>query len=315
MKKVWGMLTTLKKDERGVAALLAAAVIAGILGMTAMTVDVGKMALERARLKNACDAAALAAARELPSADAAERTAMEYLEYNGVSPEEASITVDTVGGRITVEARRRVSHSFGGVLGFESSEVSARSSAVFGAVSGMTGIVPFGIPDQQLEFGREYRLKSAPPDDYSPGNYGALALEFRGAASYENNMKYGYQGMINVGDWVLTEPGNMSGPTEEGVNYRLSRCSHYPKCTVDNYDPNCPMVMMVPVFDPDSLSSGRDQVKIVGFAAFLLKGVEGSGNQNVVSGYFLRIVPQDGLKFTIDPGQTDYGFTASRLVE
>jgi hypothetical protein len=312
MKRIIGILL---KDERGSVALLAAVMMAGMLGMAAMTVDVGKIALEKARLKAACDAAALAAARELPSGDSAVAKAREYLEYNGVSPVEASIAVDIGQGRVTVEARRLVSYSFAKVLGLESTWVSARSSAVFGAVSAMSGIVPFGIPDQVLEFGREYRLKSAPAEDYSPGNYGALALEFRGASSYENNLKYGYKGFIKVGDWVYTETGNMSGPTEEGVNYRLNACPHYPKCTVDHYDPNCPMIMMVPIFDPESLAGGRTQVRIVGFAAFLLKGVEGSGGENVVTGYFLRTIPQDGLKFNIDPSQPNYGLAAARLIE
>ncbi|MCG0274877.1 MAG: pilus assembly protein TadG-related protein [Thermosediminibacteraceae bacterium] len=313
--KIVHIFKMLMKDEKGAVAFLAAVMMAGMLGMAAMTVDIGKIALEKARLKAACDAAALAAARELPSGELALATAQAYLEYNGVSPEEATVTVDIGKGLVTVEARRLVSYSFAKVLGLDSTWVSARSSAVFGAVSAMTGIVPFGVPDQVLEFGREYRLKSAPPDNYSPGNYGALALEFRGATSYRNNLKYGYKGLIKVGDWVETEPGNMSGPTEEGVNYRLNACPHYPKCSLDHYDPNCPRIMMVPIFDPESLDGGRTQVKIVGFAAFLLKGVEGSGKDNVVTGYFLRMVPQDGRKFEIDPGQTNYGLAAARLIE
>jgi hypothetical protein len=127
-------------------------------------------------------------------------------------------------------------------------------------------------------------------------------------------LKYGYDGIVSVGDWISTEPGNMSGPTEDGVNYRLAQCPHTPECTIEHYNPNCPRVCIVPIFDPTSLQ-GRDEVQIVGFGAFLLKGVGGGGNECNVSGWFLEMVPPDGLKFTVDPEQADYGLHTARLLD
>ena len=173
--------------------------------------------------------------------------------------------------------------------------------------------MPFGIPDQEMTFGVEYQLKAGSQDDYGPGNYGPLALELRGAQSYLNNLKHGYSGTISVGDWIDTEPGNMSGPTYDGVTYRINSCTHSPKCSINSYHSDCPMVMIVPIYEPTSLS-GMSQVKIVGFAAFLLKGVDGSGNDSRVSGCFLEIVPPDGLEFTINPNQEDYGLLQARLI-
>jgi hypothetical protein len=314
MKKHCLMLARLKIDQKGSALVLAAAMMAVFLGFTALVVDVGTMILEKSRLQNACDAAALAAARELPTVALAEQKANQYLEYNGVVPEEAHVSFDPGGVRVTVEASRRVDYTFARVFGLTNGEVSARASAVFGGVSGISGVVPFGIPDQTLVYGQEYRLKAGSQDKYGPGNYGALALELRGASSYENNLKYGYRGIVKVGKWVMTEPGNMSGPTEEGINYRLNSCPHNPKCTIDHYYPDCPMVMIVPIFNPTPLH-GRDEVQIVGFAAFLLKGVEGRGKESEVSGYFLQMVPPEGLRYTIEPHQSDYGLHAAKLVD
>nr|WP_238480866.1 pilus assembly protein TadG-related protein [Desulforadius tongensis] len=293
---------------------MASAALVVILGLTALVVDVGALVLEKTRLSNACDAAALAAARELPSSTAAELKALRYLEYNGVSPQEAAVTINEDHNSITVEATRTVNYTFARVLGLSSGTVSARSTAVFGAVSSVTGIVPFGIPEQPLVFGQEYQLKAGSHDDYGPGNYGALALEMPGAKSYRNNLMYGYDGVISVGDWVETEPGNMSGPTEEGVKYRISQCPHTPRCTIDNYHRDCPMVMIVPIYDPTVLN-GRDKVHIVGFGAFLLKGVEGQGKKSCVTGYFLEMNPPEGLNYTIDPNQTDYGLHGTKLIE
>lgn len=314
MMKIFMRLLKKLKGENGSVLVLSAAAMVVMLGMTAMVVDIGALVLEKNRLANACDAAALAAARELPSRIDARQKAEEYLGFNGVSSGEANISFDAGNTRITVEATRVKDLKFARVLGLRQSSVSARSVAAFGAVSSITGIVPFGIPDQALVFGHEYQLKAAAHEAYGPGNYGALALGLRGAKNYENNLKYGYSGTVSVGDWIETEPGNMSGPTEDGVNYRLSRCTHTPRCTIEHYHPGCPRVCIVPVYAPDSLQ-GRDEVRIVGFAAFLLKEVGGKGNDSYVSGYFLQTVPSDGLKYTIDPNQTDYGLHATRLIE
>ena len=71
--------------------------------------------------------------------------------------------------------------------------------------------------------------------------------------------------------------------------------------------------MIVPIYEPASLS-GRTKVKIVGFGAFLLKGVSGKGNNSKVTGYFLEIVPPDGLEYILDPNQNDYGLRTAKLV-
>jgi hypothetical protein len=314
MKKVISRLVKLVNEEKGTVLVLVAAALTVILGMTALVVDVGALAIEKTRLKNACDAAALAAAHELPDTILAKQRALEYLGLNHVDAEHAIITFSHDDIKITVEAAKTIDYYFAPVLGLNTGIVTARSTAAYGSVSGMTGVVPFGIPDQPMTFGVEYKLKAGSQDDYGPGNYGPLALELSGAASYLNNLKQGYSGVISVGDWIDTEPGNMSGPTMDGVSYRLNQCPHIPQCSIESYHSDCAKVMIVPIFDPTELA-GRDQVQIVGFAAFLLKGVEGSGNESQVIGHFLEIVPPEGLKFDLDPDQADYGLRTARLID
>ena len=53
-----------KRDQRGSALVMVATALVVILGMMALVVDVGALALEKRRLQNACDASALAAARD-----------------------------------------------------------------------------------------------------------------------------------------------------------------------------------------------------------------------------------------------------------
>jgi len=303
----------LQAGEKGTALVIVAAALTVILGMTALVADVGALTLEKSKLQNATDAAALAAARELPDTAAAEQKAKEYLALNHVDIENSEISFSG-SGKITVKASKTQDFLFAPALGIYHGTASARSAAVCGSVSSITGVVPFGIPDQQMVYGVEYKLKAGSKDDYGPGNYGALALELRGASSYLNNLKYGYSGVLSVGDWVETEPGNMSGPTEDGINYRLNRCPHTPRCSITSYHSDCPMVMIVPVFEPTSLG-GRTKVLLVGFAAFLLKGVQGKGNANDVTGYFLQIVPPEGHKYALDPNQASHGLRTARLID
>lgn len=314
MIRIWNFFKKFIKDQRGSVLVLSAAMMISILGSTALVVDLGSLILEKNRLQNACDAAALAAARTLPSRSWAEFRAYQYLALNRVLPGEADVKFNSENTKVTINATRTKNYFFARVFGYRTGRVSATATATFGSISAATGVVPFGIPDQTLNYGVEYQLKAGSHDEYGSGNYGALAFEFRGASSYENNLKYGYNGKIRVGDWVSTEPGNMSGPTERGVNYRLSQCPHTPQCTIDHYHRDCPRIMIVPIFDSTELS-GRDEVKIVGFGAFLLKEVEGSGNKSIVTGYFLKMVPPEGMDYELDPEQSDYGLHAAKLLK
>lgn len=310
-------LSKIYAEEKGLALVLVAVAMTVILGFTALVVDVGSLYLTRSRLINACDAAALAAARELPGGNP-ESVAKEYLKRNNVDPAEAEITVSSDNKRITVRASRNVEYTFARVLGFTSQTVSAAATAEYGAVSSASGVAPFAVPEQELVYDKQYVLKEGAGKSVDDGfrihgNFGALALGGRGANNYKNNLKYGYDGIITIGDWVETEPGNMSGPTYDGVTYLLNQCTH--NCTPENYRPDCPRVIIVPIFDPSTLEQGRDDVRIVGFGAFLLEGVEGRGNESTVTGTFLQMAPPPDVSYDIDPDAPDYGLHATKLVE
>ncbi|MFZ5592368.1 MAG: pilus assembly protein TadG-related protein [Bacillota bacterium] len=302
------------KEEKGLALVLVSLAMTALLGTLALVTDLGLVALNRNRLANACDAAALAGARELPATEQAVQAAREYLQYNGVSPLQAEVSVSNQGNIpvLNVSASRHVEYIFARAIGFTSTNVTAGARATLGGVSAATGVVPFSIPDQQLQFGVEYVLKEGAGGGEN-GNYGALALGGKGAENYRRNIKYGYPGRLRVGDWVETEPGNMSGPTWEGINYRINQDSH--NCTLQNYRLDCPRVVIVPVYDPTTMDHGRNTVRIVGFALFLLKGVDGHGNQSYIRGYFLQSLPPTSCQASITPGQKDYGLHAVRLIE
>ncbi|MCF8010967.1 MAG: hypothetical protein K9L17_10195 [Clostridiales bacterium] len=114
-------------EEKGLAIVIVSAAMTAIMGVTALVVDIGTLYLARNQLVNACDAAALAGAWELPDGSPG-LTAKNYLEMN-TDPQNMQITVDTANNQIKVKASEEVELIFARVLGFNSGQVSANVKA------------------------------------------------------------------------------------------------------------------------------------------------------------------------------------------
>lgn len=146
---------------------------------------------------------------------------------------------------------------------------------------GRADLIPLShLPDTFI-VGTKYTLKVGGGSG-SHGNYHALAVGGQGGANYLDKLKYGYDGELRIGDMVTTEPGNMSGPTNNGINYRIS--GHEDE-TYTTYAPNSPRVVTVPIIA--YLPHGRDNVPIVGFSKFFLEEVGGHGQNCYVTATYL----------------------------
>jgi len=298
-------------SEKGSVVVIVALAMAVLLGFAALVIDVGLLYFNRVALSNAADAAALAGVQELPDRpEQAEALAVSYAVKNGAEQSRTVATVLPDRYSMGVRISRTVPLGFARVLGFDSVEVRASAKARVGPVSGVFGAAPFFVPEQTFVYGQTYVLKY-PGGQGESGNFGGLALGGRGARNYEDNITYGYQGWLHVGDWVETEPGNMSGPTVRGVQNRISQCLHSPACTFDRFVKGCPRLILIPVADvePGDLT-GRSSVLLVGFAAFFLEGVGGHGNKCEVTGRFIRWATDGEIG-----GSGDYGLVSYRLEE
>ena len=299
------------RDERGGALVLVAVAMLCLLGFGALVADVGLYTLARQQLVNAVDAAALAGAAELSPAGSGEeaaalRAARDYAVKNGADPEALEVFVEPGPGwskAVRVNAGRKVDFILARLFGVDAGTVRASASAAVAGVTACRGVAPLLIAKQDFRFGVKYTLKYGDPT--CPGNFGALALGGTGADVFRHNLIYGYGGQIAVGGMVTTEPGNMANPTQ-AIDQRLSLCTK--NCTFDNFEPNCPKILVIPVYDPAVTPSGRSEVKVVGFAAFF---VERTGaHKDEIEGYFISMAV---------PGQADfaqplsYGLYAVRL--
>ena len=284
------LIKQILRCRKGAVIVLMAAAVVGLTGMAALAVDAGLLYLNKYQLANAADAAALAGGQELPGrpeeAIAAASSIAAANSKPGSSPDNVQPVLSNNNRAITVTISRNVPLYFARVLGLTSSQVTAAATAeVKTYTGGNNGIVPFGIVKQNFIFGQTYMLKLGAGDGYH-GNFQALALGGSGASVYRDNIQYGYKGNFKIGDWILTETGNMSGPTAAGVSYRIGLD---PASTFSNVSVNSSRIIIVPVLD-SLLVSGRSDVLVVGFAAFFLEGSGGGGNNSYVYGKFREMV-------------------------
>jgi len=309
------------KEQQGSVLVIASIAITALIGMAALVSDFGLLSLNKTRLSSIVDAAALAGARELPQSPLmAYQKAEEYAKLNGASNSEISINISENNSKLHVKAERTVKLTIASLFGINTGKVNASATAITGAFSSIRGAAPLGVPEQEFNFGHEYVLKQGSHGSrlLGPGNFGALNLgednNSGGSNLYREYLKHGYDGLLKIGDTVGVESGNMSGPTREGIKYRLDRCCG--NCTPENLKPDCPAILIVIVYDPQTIDPNKKvtEVTISGFAAFLVTEVPRSGNESIIKGYFLDIVRTPGTEFTINPGVNNTGLRGVKLV-
>lgn len=134
-------------------------------------------------------------------------------------------------------------------------------------------VLPFGIvpiDDTNADFGyvvgEQYEIKSSPGGGglLTPGNFGLLRMGGAGANVFRNNVKYGYDGEVEIGSNFTPQPGNVAGPTIDSINYRID---------------NGMIDVTIPVVVGYGAGASAD-VTVIGFLNFRLiqTGVEGRGN-------------------------------------
>lgn len=292
--------------EEGQAAILVAIAAAALMGLAALGVDLGRLYNVKARLTAAADAAALAGVTALPqSPDLARELALTYLERNGVAAGLAEVAVSTDRRRIAVRVSKAERMTFAAVLGFREQTVVTEVEAAKENLSGAYGVVPMGVVQGNFSFGERVTLKLGSGSCCAaPGNFQALSLGGnRGANAYRYYLEHGYPDWIRIGDELETEPGNMSGPTRQGIANRLAAD---PAATWQTVSRRSPRILTVPVLSP--FPNGRGKIEVLAFAVFFLEEPE-PGEEDEVVGRFMEWIV-DGEQSAEAP---DYGAWAIRL--
>lgn len=295
------------RNERGSTTVITALAMTAILGFSALVIDIGLIFIERTKLSNAIDAAALAGAQELPSnPEKAIQVAKQYTNKNGILSDQIQISVEQDNTLLRVTGLKKVNHVFAKVLGINETQVNVTSAVKVGPVTAVyDGIRPFVVEEQNFQYGQRVVLKEGAQDG-SIGNYGAVALGGTGSTIFLNNVKYGFKGKLEVGQLIDTEPGNMSGATVDGINFITS----FDNCTFDNYTKDSLRLWTIPVVKTLTVE-GRDAVEIVGFAQFFVEDALVKSGKTEITGRFIKFVANGD----ISDSQTNFGLLGVKLVD
>ena len=307
------------KDEKGSALILMTIALAAMLTMAALVVDVGIAYCHGSRLQNAADAAVFAGGRLLPAEEwdtdrlcAIEDRTREYLEKNGVAPEEiVSIDfTDFIDGSyyglrcsLTLSPRRDLQGCWEWTaLPWTSRRASGETSL------SADDVVPVSVVKDELDYlleqdQTEHIILKYGGGDGSNGAFGAINLsgvKGGGANQYYNWILSGYTTEIAIGEKMYPiEPGNMAGPTSKAFNDRYTSCTHFPEeggCTLRKFEPTCKRVVKIPVVE----YINPHNVQIVGFAVFILEDCYANGNAGEVQGSYVKTVINGTADYSAD---------------
>lgn len=255
MKSIGSKLGTIK-SQKGLTLILVSLVLVIFIFFSALAIDVTHALMNKTRLQNGVDAAALAAAVKVSrgSTDAeAEASARETLTdmYNASGNTEISISsdlitvmfsndpqdfsgayVESLDTYVRVAVSKLPLTSF--FLGFFGADKLASVSAVAGPSSSIVNycnVVPMAVCAETTSGSNDYygynykqiyELKVADQNatEMGPGNFQLLDFG-TGASDVRTYLAGGYEDCVNIEESVITKPGASMGPVGQGLNTRF----------------------------------------------------------------------------------------------
>jgi Putative Flp pilus-assembly TadE/G-like len=130
------------------------------------------------------------------------------------------------------------------------------------------------------------------PVDYPPLNNEEGIKPYTGGSWYRQWISECEPFMIEEGDRLQLEPGNMVGPTKQGMEALIAqdpgaRWDVGTQTIVNSAFGLSPRIGLVPFFDPTlPPTSGRNWVEVVKIGAFFIEDIKGNGD---VTGRFMQI--------------------------
>lgn len=286
------------KGQRGSVLVKVALMAVVLMGMAAISVDVGVLTVHKRTIQAAADLAAMAGVQKLPEDPAGAVAAAEaYLADNGVTGSDGvAITTEESDHVLVVNVSRTAPLYFARVLGHDTSTLPALAKARVTAKQKYPDLVPWGVPITLCEVGAECELKLAAGKTAAGGNFQVVYLDSHmNGPEYQDWVANGYDGLpISVGDWLYTKPGNLGSNTPIALDQRFARAAGY-DCTLPDYDPDCPLLVTSVMVD--DYDKGKDEVQVMAFGKFLLTSyyAEKGTGLIIVKGIYLG--PIDASEF------------------
>ncbi|HOT96169.1 MAG TPA: pilus assembly protein TadG-related protein [bacterium] len=314
-------MRSLRRDERGEVLVFTATIFLTLLLFAAMVTDLGYVLTARNQLQSAVDCAALAGAAGLMNgSDRATAMAIRYASKNDCIQQPVIISNENVtfpaSNRVQVSASRTLQLFFLPLIGLNQRVIRASATAELGYVTSTNGLAPWAVPKEAWQPGDRVVIKAGQlgeigtnPGFYYPVDFPAVnrGNPISGASEYEENIRAGCDETVEIGDILQVEPGEMQGPTRQGVDYLIDadHCAYWDGERVANSlftGYSSPRVVKVPLYDPSKPpDSGRNTIEVIGFAAFFVEGMVGK----TVIGVFIEVT---------SPGASGHGYSLLRCV-
>lgn len=236
-----------RRTERGQTLITFVLALGVLMGMTAMSVDVGLFFEGRRHSQNASDAMALAGVAELPlNPIAADQKAKDWAAKNGITPDQiVKLDVRTTSypnDTMYVELKSDFNWIFARVLGQTTASVGANAAARVGSLAGGQNIMPWSIVQGDSDcldaqgkplFAATCSVKVGAQSKFGGGWRGALAFDGQpGANAYRDHIISGHTDTFYCIDGQVVPPcqtsivdiknGNMVGPTQQGMDGHLA---------------------------------------------------------------------------------------------
>jgi hypothetical protein len=292
-------LLRFRRLQRGAALPLVAVGLLTMMAFVGLALDTSHALVNKTRLQNTVDAAALAAAKAYDETlDIFEgntaATSLFGLNADGAGNHELNAAYDSseinvliqwsetldpfvstgIGPYVRVVATDyELDTSLSAILGILDIEISA--SAVAGPSPSITtacNIAPMVVcamdPDDPNLFGftagqLDVLKSSSNTSEIGPGNFQLIRLDCgAGGACVRENLAGDYNGCATRDETVETEPGNTVGPTVQGLNTRFGDFSG--PMSSDDYHPDVVTTQPVPPveYDPDTDTITQDGVVV-----------------------------------------------------
>jgi hypothetical protein len=315
------------RSESGQALVVASVFMVVLIGAVAMTLDVGSWFRQHRQAQTTADAAALAAAQSLPSANTAtaSASAQSYAAKNGGG-------IDASGGitfrsdfepndTVVVKVTRTAPGFFSKLFSIDSANVHATAAARSGVPQQVIGVAPIVVSKYHPDlygtagcpcFNKETTIQLA--RNGTPGAFDLLDLA--DYATWVNgkcgNSPGGNDGSKVVGGWIQS---GFNAYLDLGC-YDSDTGAKFNSSSIDGaLSVRAGSTLLFPVFDPPvTLQGSTAQYHIIGWAAFYVEDHDAiSGNSGWIKGYFTNVI-WDGIQSASGPSGPDFGVHSIALV-
>jgi secretion/DNA translocation related TadE-like protein len=309
--------------ESGQATVLTLVFLTVVLGMAALVLDVGSWYRAQRAAQSAADAAALAAAQELPdSAANATSRALEYASKNGGGLSSSGITFSSqivANDTVTVRVRRPAPGIFAKLFGFDSVTAGGNATARTEAVQAARYVAPIVVhykhsllnctraanPTCNPTYGVTTTLTLS--DLHSPG--GGSGSGAFGLINLNQNDSTGTASAGTLADWLAN---GYDGYMQLGRYFSAPSANFNNSQFLSSLDSVLGKEVLFPVYRLLTGPGSNAQYDIIGWVGFVIQSYSADGSNGTLTGHFTRFIA-DGIQVE-SGGNPDLGVRKVELV-